>query len=142
MATQQDLRDRIAELEDILGLTAEFPPAVAMKCRGIAPVQARLLGLLMKRKFLPWSCAHDALYGGRPASELPDMLALASIVKFLRKRLKPLGVTIQTVYGEGIFIAAIDKKRLLEAWPETEPKSNVVRLPTAHQRFPREVPFQ
>lgn len=117
---EQELLDRIAELEDILGLTANFPPIIVMRDRGMSPIQAKLLGLLLARKFIPWDCAQDALYGDRPVDEMPERYAVSSVVKYLRKQLTPLGVSIETIYGEGLFMPEADKRLLFSMWPETK----------------------
>jgi len=117
MPTVEELQDRIAELEEIIGLTADFPIIVQLReRRGLMRLEARMLGLLIARPFVPYGCAYDALYGDR--AELPKFDTLRTVVKRLRPYLAEIGVEISTVYGEGYFIDKQAKKKLLECWPE------------------------
>ena len=141
-AREEQLLDRIAELEEILGLTANVPVIVRLRERGLKRTAARLLGLLIKREFVPYSIINDALFGDRPVEEVPGEWSVRSAIKEVRAAAKSLGVEIKTSYGEGFSLSKEQRTKLLAAWPELDERSNVVRLPTRNRRTPREVPFQ
>lgn len=120
MPTVEELQDRIAQLEDILGLTADIPVIHRLRHRGLLRTEAKLLGLLLRRPFVPYEAAYDALYGDLPESELPKMESLRTVAKRLRNALSSTGVKISVVYSVGYFIDPADKKKLLAAWPEVK----------------------
>lgn len=118
MKTREQLEDRIAQLEEILGLTADLPIIVRLKGRGMMMNEAKMLGLLLKRTFVPYTAAYDAIYGDRAESQLPSIDMLRTIMKRLRAALLSTGVKISVVYGEGYYIEPSDKNKLLAEWPE------------------------
>lgn len=108
----QKLSDRVAELEDVLGLTARFPRDLFAKntfrLRSCEP----LLGLLMARPFVPHQAAYDALWGAKNEIDQPDPKALMATVCWLRKGLAPHGIKITNVFGSGYYIDDASKVRL------------------------------
>lgn len=108
------LRDRIAVLENTLGLTQELDPNLLVK---FTPSEGRLLGMLLARGFVAREAFHAALYQNRPdADEVPEIKIVDVIVCHVRRKLADLGLpTIQTKHGEGYFIPAGDKPALRKA---------------------------
>jgi hypothetical protein len=109
----QLLRDRVEELEELLGMG----PSVNAKivALGFTRAEASVLGLLLKREgcvsrdFL-WT----ALYGSRAEGDQPhDRLVDVWIMK-CRRKLKRFKVEIVTVWGSGWLISKDDKSRLRE----------------------------
>lgn len=117
MATEQELLERIAELEEIVGLTAAMPLIATLRWRGLTRNPARLLGMLLRRPIVPHSCAHDALYGD--VKDAREITAIPTVLKNLRKVLRPMGVEIINMYGEGWMITPDDKRKIYASWPET-----------------------
>jgi hypothetical protein len=99
------LRDRVEQLEEILGMRdiAPFP--------GMTPQSARFLGMLLKREFLSWEGANLML---APESTSSKGNYAKVYVWKLRKWLGPERSLIQTRWGTGVFIAAKDKQRVRE----------------------------
>lgn len=113
MKTQEELLDRIAQLEEMMGLRDAPPPSLK-----IAPLPARLLGVLMRRQFVPMEFAYDALFGDRP--DPPNEQALRATLKRLRWALNPIGVEIKSRRAEGYYIEPSDKQKLLAQWPQVK----------------------
>lgn len=125
MGELERLRDRVAELEDILGLTAEFPRSAF----GIKPGKWQrstldpLLGLLLAREFVPHAAAYDAVFGARPEAEQPSLNCISVAIHHLRKALRPHGVAIKNLFGEGYYIEEADKKKLRAALGMRDPQA-------------------
>lgn len=119
MKTREQLLDRIAQLEELLGLTADTPSHTKLRERGLAPQEAKLLGLLMQRAMVSLDAGYLALYGDLPDTEQPEGLTtLRTIIKRLRKHLRPLGVEIKNLYGDGYLLEPDQKQKLRALWPE------------------------
>jgi DNA-binding response OmpR family regulator len=110
MTAVQQLQDRIAELEELVGLHERIPWWVATK---LTPIGAELLSLLLKREAISRETAHVALYGARPDAEQPDIKIIDAYVCKLRAALRPYGVEIGCVFGRGLyFMTAAEKAKL------------------------------
>jgi hypothetical protein len=118
MTSRQDLLDRIAQLEEMLGLLDRPPVEALLNQRGLSRTTIKMLGLLARMTFVPRHVAYDAIYGEWPESKRPSDWAISNLVKLCRRALRPLGVEIKNSYGEGWFIEPDDKKKLLVTWPE------------------------
>lgn len=101
-AENSALRDRIAELEELLGLTAAMPAMIALTKH-----EAMLLGIVLKREFVSKTAAMMALYGR--LDETPDTKIVDVFLSHLRKKLNAHGIKIETKWGEGIFMDAANK---------------------------------
>jgi len=108
MTELERLRDRVEELEELIGLTIDLP----FYRLALSPTQARLLGLLLKRDFVTRDFAFVAMYGGRPEADQPDIKCIDIYIHFLRKKLDQYGISIRT--RGGYFMEPADKKRLYE----------------------------
>lgn len=113
MSEVDQLRDRIAELEHALGVTAKFPRRFIRSY----PRKAgeRLLGLLMARAYVPCDTAFEVMFGDRAEAEQPTSENyVRSIVCRLRSDLGKHGVSIET--GEwgtaGYYITEENKTKL------------------------------
>jgi hypothetical protein len=96
----QRLRDRIDELEQILGVDR----SLANRLRGalcISRDQARMLGMLLSRNVVTHEAMYTVMYGARPECDQPTMKIMDVQLCKLRGRLKPHGITFRTLWGEG-----------------------------------------
>lgn len=98
----QALRDRIEELEELLGLSASELPA-HWKLRD---TPRRILGLLLRRERMSYHGLSICL--GRDVNYHCLAVHLVAIRKFLR----PLGVEVQTIYGFGYLLSPQAKRTL------------------------------
>jgi hypothetical protein len=112
----QRLRDRVEELEELLGLT----PPVRYNLN-ITDLGMRLLGLLLKRPLVVREFAFRALYGGKAESDQPKNLRIIDvIVHRLNMALRSYGVKIQTEYLRGYYLSEGDKATILGLLNETQ----------------------
>ena|SRR5579871_3436151 len=104
------LRDRIAELEELVGLHERIPWWLGTK---LTPMQAKLLSLLLKRELVSQETACIAIYGNgvdsRPAPKIID-----TFVHHIRQKLKPYSVKISNAWSRGYYIDAENKQKLRE----------------------------
>ncbi len=90
MSEVQRLRDRVAELEDAMGLTAEIPRDLVP--RAIArhgPKVRRLIGILLIRPFGDRDAIYNAIYGMQAECDLPCAKIMDVLICQARKALKP-----------------------------------------------------
>jgi hypothetical protein len=104
------LEDRVAALEEALGVTRQFPVEW-----GLTVTEARMLGILCKTGSAPAERFMVALYSDR--SDPPASHVIAVLMCKLRAKMKPLGVEISSRNGSsyGYSIPAAQKARLLDA---------------------------
>lgn len=101
------LRQRLDELaEDNRQIRSEIgaSPSVdfVRRCRrvlGLSPSRAKMLAILMTGKVKSrngiWLAYCD------PSKERPDIYVIDTLLSYLRKALRPYGVTIDNVWGQG-----------------------------------------
>jgi DNA-binding response OmpR family regulator len=103
------LRDRVAQLEDAMGLGFMPPPEW-----GLTRSERLLLGVLMAREIATKNAVMAGLYGmdvrDPPFEKIVDVL-----ISKLRKKLVPHGITIETRWGEGHFLSPAMKSRVRAA---------------------------
>jgi DNA-binding response OmpR family regulator len=94
------LRDRIEELESILGARTKH-----RRLTGISEIQWRLLGVLMKRQgVVSREVAFQVVYGDRQESDQPGMRMIDTHICRINKRLAKFGVRIQNEAGTGYYM--------------------------------------
>lgn len=99
-----ELREQNATLEGMLGFRLEVPLVY-----GLTNHEARLLGLLMKRDLVTKDMAHTGLYGLRTGGADVEIKIIDVFVCKMRRKLKPFGVEIETVWGQGYRMTAENK---------------------------------
>jgi DNA-binding response OmpR family regulator len=117
MPTEQELLDRIKELETLLGLTEKFPEW------DITPAESQILGMLLRRTIVNRETAMAAIYGARPKDPPYDKIIDVHISR-LRRRFP--GV-IQTIWGKGWFIAIEDRHKLSLIYTATKSRNPDLR---------------
>lgn len=114
MSEIQRLRDRIEQLEEMLGINPSTMTKISLSL-GVTKSQAKMLGILMKREVVSWDAMHFALYGDRPEADQPESEAnLRKHIIHLRRRLEPTGIKVDAVYGLGWKLANEHKAKLRE----------------------------
>src|SRR5258705_9983999 len=111
MTGVQQLRDRIDELEDLLGLKPDRL-ALMRSALGLTSTEARMVSFLSRRQLASLSEIHDALYCGRSECDQPNLRSVSSVVHQARRKLDKFGISIQTLFGSGYFIDKRDKAKL------------------------------
>lgn len=100
------LRDRVATLERDAGLHVRLPPGL-----GLTPHEARIFLSLLKRdvcsKEQLLNAAYDLLHDG----DLPGIKIIDVFICKIRKKLKPHGISISTIWGQGYYLDAEARQR-------------------------------
>lgn len=114
MTETQRLRDRIEELERVLGVDR----SLTSKLRdvfGLEPGLSPILGMLMQRIFVSHSSLYTVLYANRPECDWPEPKILDVQICKLRRKLKKIGASIDTRWGEGWMMTAANKAKVRDA---------------------------
>ena len=90
------LRDRVEELERLLGMRPVLP-----RMWGLTGREADVLGILLRRQVMTHAQLFEAIWGGD--SECNSKI-VEVVVSKLRAKLRPHGIAIRTEYGVGYFI--------------------------------------
>jgi hypothetical protein len=136
------LKDRIEELETLLGLQEPQPRTLA----GIGPTGWKLMGLLIKRAAVTRGFAFAALYGDYPECDQPaNTKTIDQQVCRLNASLRPHGIMIRCERGTGYYLDDQAKAALmaLTAGPDraidvTDSRDGVAHI--AHLEAPHRVP--
>lgn len=102
------LRERVAQLEEAIGLAADF----SLLLPELTPSESTCLGVLLNNKAPRKLTFQLALYGNKPDDDEAEIKIIDVMVCKLRKKLKPLGVEIGTSRGEGYFMDDANKSKL------------------------------
>lgn len=108
------LRNRVMDLEGLLGLTEVRPSEV----KGLSPAEVKVLLLLLRRDFVGRDTVRIAI---SPRGAECETYAATYICKLRRKLGADLRRCIQTSWGTGFFISAKDKPRI-RGWLEERSK--------------------
>jgi two-component system cell cycle response regulator CtrA len=104
----EELRERVRQLEEIIGYTVEVPMQFGMTAH-----ESRMLGLMMKRELCSREFLLTSLYGHLPPDDEPEIKIIDVYACKLRKKLKPFGIEIGTKWGQGYFLSAADKAKVV-----------------------------
>jgi len=110
----QRLRDRIEELEAILGM-AEDHVTVIMRVTGLPYYPSCILGILHRRNTVfSKEVIGQLVYGYRPECDQPEHVIkiIEVFVHTIRKKIAPLGLSIRTVFQQGYTMDDADRRRL------------------------------
>lgn len=102
------LLEEITQLKQVLVSDDDFPREWKIKL-----TSRKLLRHLLARKMVSKTSAYLALYDGSDGDG-PSETILNVYICHLRKRLKPLGISITTHWGEGYSLTPEMKQRLRE----------------------------
>jgi two-component system, cell cycle response regulator CtrA len=100
-AENEQLRERVQQLEELLGLSFESPPIL-----GLTQREGALFGLLLSREFLTKEAIMVGLYGLMPGADEVEIQIVDVFTCKLRKKLKPFGIAIETSWGRGYYMTA------------------------------------
>lgn len=104
-AENRRLSERVEQLEALLGMDIE--PAQWL---GLTAAEARVFGYLLQRGSASKGQIHTALYAYR-AGDHPELKIVDVFVCKLRRKLKPAGIEIATMWGTGYAIDAENRAR-------------------------------
>ncbi len=104
ISTIEALQDRVEILEGVMGLRVDYDPA-KVKALRLQPQHFRILRLLLGTRLATYQYLITALYGDDPTGgpDNPDNTIKVQVTR-MRKHLAPMGVKVETLWGEGYFI--------------------------------------
>lgn len=112
MTELERLRDRVEELEGVLGVRRE-DIAVYRAALGITREEAKILGLVAKRNVtVTRGSIYTVLYGTRPDCDQPEVKIIDVLVCRMRKPLRAIGSDIRSEWGTGYYMTQADKAAL------------------------------
>lgn len=100
------LRERIRQLEEELGFVHKTPSIF-----GLTPSEGKFFNALTKRPQVTRSAAMSVLYGNDYS--IDPRIADVLICK-MRKKLRPYGINIITIWGVGWKMTDLDKTKVAE----------------------------
>lgn len=103
-AENEALRDKLARLEETLGIRIETPLVLRLTGQ-----EAKVFGILFKRELVTKVQALDVLYGHLPEQDEAEIKIVDVFVCKMRKKLKPFEIDIETVWGQGYRMPAQSK---------------------------------
>lgn len=116
------LRDYVEELEGLI-----FKPDQVVDLKqafGLTKMEAKVVTFLMGRSFATRETIYDAIYAGQHGS-WPNVDITKIFICKARRKLRPLGIEIETIWGEGWRISDQMKVRIWAYMPEAEQSSTV-----------------
>jgi DNA-binding response OmpR family regulator len=111
------LRDRVAELEEIVGLREKEP---FLQRLPLTPQQVAILGVLYAAKggvVVTRVHVYEIVFGMRQECEQPDPKIIDTVICKMRPRMMSNGVEIETVWGRG-WLMTEQSKENLRKWVE------------------------
>lgn len=109
------LREYVDRLLAVIGVDSGPVAEIRRAFPKMEPDQARILAMLMKREFVTRDGLYTVMYTNRPECDWPDEKVLDVQFHRLRSFLDPLCIAIQTVTGEGWFMAKAEKVKVRSA---------------------------
>ncbi len=107
---ERRLRDRIAELESLLGIDADA--SLRYEMLGLQPIARRMLAYIVKREVATRDGLFVAIYGERPDVDQPDIVVVNQHIMRIRNAIEPHGLLLRTLAGVGYAMPPADKVRL------------------------------
>ena len=100
------LRYQVAEYKAAIGLAQQFPRGL-----GLTPQEAKILGILYKREIASKDFIFRTMYADDWDHDREPKIIEVFLSK-IRKKLRPIGVTIQNDYGHGWYLTPADKAKI------------------------------
>jgi DNA-binding response OmpR family regulator len=107
----QMLRDRVQELEEVLGITTK---ELALQKLPLSPQCCAILGMLYRAKSVGREQIYTGIWGARPECDQPSLNIVDVQLCRVKALLKPRGITVHGRYGRGWWIDDEDKAKIRE----------------------------
>lgn len=111
----QTLRDRVQELEELLGYSVRD---VGLAGLPLPPLARSMLGVLYKSHIASREHLFTALYGMRPEADQPEITIIDVQLCKLRKQLAKQGIAITLSRTAGWYLKPDDKEKV-RLWIES-----------------------
>jgi hypothetical protein len=120
MTETDALRDRVAELEALLGVgNDDVSPLLTVL--DATPQQWEMVGLMLKRAVATRTALFIALFGARPECDHPDVKLIDVQMVKVRNAPEKIGVEVRTEWGSGGWnIPVADKAKLRRLMTATD----------------------
>lgn len=106
----QQLRDRVEELEAMLGMAGEdIDRFVAL---ALTPTERKIVGILFSWKLVRRETLYTALYGSWLECDQPEPRVIDVFICRVRKYLAPFDITIEHQPKAGWFLTEANKEKL------------------------------
>lgn len=103
------LRERVAALEDIIGMKVTVPLIFPLTAQ-----ETKLFGVLMNRDLVTKETAMFALYSTRPNGENVEIKIIDVFICKIRAKLKKFDIAIETVWGQGYRLTPETKAKVAQ----------------------------
>lgn len=107
------LREQVAQLEALLGMRTPAPLEFSLTGN-----EARAFGVLLNRDVANRDMIMHALYGGKSDADVAEPKIVDVFICKTRKKLKRFGIEIKTQWGQGYYLDAETKRRVLGMMPK------------------------
>jgi DNA-binding response OmpR family regulator len=107
MSEIERLRDRVEELEGLLGLHLNLPNEL-----GLTPLELKYIGFLMRKEIANQDMILTAVYGGLPECDQPNLKTIEVHICKIRKKLRAKGLSIKSRYNVGYYLEDSAKEAL------------------------------
>lgn len=105
-AENELLREQVARLEGLMGITMKAPIEL-----GLTPHEAGVFGVLMARDMVTKDMVMAAIYRNGAKDEAEIKIVDVFVCK-IRKKLKPFGIEIATIWGQGYRLTPAEKQKV------------------------------
>jgi len=102
-----ELKERVIQLEEMLGV-GDF----VVRVFGLTPSEMRLLNALIASKWVSKSVGYYC--SSLDCRGIEHIKIVDVLICRIRKKLKPYGFVIQTIWGEGWQMSATDRQSILD----------------------------
>jgi hypothetical protein len=106
-----DLRDRIDELEKLLGIDDNYVHQLRVALQ-LGTIPCLALGYISKKIFASNESLFIVLYGTRKECEKPGINMVTNTVWRVRQRLIPLGIVMENQQSTGYSMTPANKRKL------------------------------
>ncbi|UGA46651.1 hypothetical protein HU230_0011665 [Bradyrhizobium quebecense] len=120
-STEQQLQDRVQELEALLGVGNDDVSRL-LTVLDATPQQCEMVGFMLKRAVAGREAMFTVLFGARPECDKPEMKLIDVQMVKVRAALEKVGIVVHTEWGAGGWsLARADKARLRAMMEGREP---------------------
>ena len=109
--TTQALLDRIEELEALLGVDEDFTTRLSLQFK-LSRSCSTILGHVYKRNMVTRDSIYTVLYGCRADDQMPSVRVIDQFVWRIRRKMKPVGVEINQLWGSGYVMPLASKEKM------------------------------
>lgn len=112
MSVEQRLRDRIEELEGVLGVTGKTTIPLKLVF-GFTETESEIAALLLTRQLITLDGLEVVVYGHLPEADQPSHFKTIQVhLSHVRKKFRRRGIRIRNIRYSGWYISPRDKEKI------------------------------